>query len=113
MIFLGLPSAFAMDRVTNDRVTNDRVANDRAAGGLPGARPCATRFDYVLLASFADASLLSLAPYYFRSEVRFGTIPLTGLLRVDYNVAADAGEPGALEPAAGDCRSRGSPRQNG
>jgi hypothetical protein len=108
MVFLGLPTAFAMDRVANDPVTNHR-----AVGDVPASQPCATRFDYVVLASFADASLLSLATYYFRSELRFGTVPLTGLLRVDYKVEADGGGPGAMEPGAGDCRSRRSARRNG
>jgi hypothetical protein len=96
----------------------DRVAIDREAGGTAGApgvtadttldsrarapRSCPTRFDYVVLASFADApSLLSLSTYHFRSEVSFGTIPLSGFLRVDYQV----------EPDAGDCRSRGFRQQ--
>jgi hypothetical protein len=87
MCFLGIfPPAFA---------------TDRQAGGNP---PCPTRFDYVVLASFADASnLLSLSTYHFRSEVSFSSPPLTGWQQVDFKV---------VEPAAGDCRSRPvSPRQ--
>jgi hypothetical protein len=58
----------------------------------------------VVLASFADGqSLLSLSTYHFRSEVSFSTIPLTGLLQVDYKV----------ESSAGDCGSRGLRRQIG
>jgi hypothetical protein len=48
------------------------------------AGPCPTHFDYVVLASFADASnVLSLSTYHFRSAVGFGGTPLTGRLRVD------------------------------
>jgi hypothetical protein len=111
MISLGLSPAFAMDW----------VANAGAAGGVSGAPgmtanaavdsdgalaswPCPTRFDYLVLASFADApSLLSLSTYHFLSEVSFSTVPLTGLLRVDYQV----------ESGTGDCRSRGLHRQTG
>jgi hypothetical protein len=58
----------------------------------------------LVLASFADGpSLLSLSTYHFRSEVSFSTIPLTGLLQVDYQV----------ESGTGDCRSRGPRRQIG
>jgi hypothetical protein len=58
----------------------------------------------LVLASFADApGLLSLSTYHFRSEVSFSTVPLTGLLKIDYQV----------ESGAGDCRSRGVRRQVG
>ena len=57
LMLLGLPPAFAMDRLANDQVANDWV-DDRAAGGVADARPCPTRFDYVVLASFADAPQL-------------------------------------------------------
>jgi hypothetical protein len=94
-----LSPALAMDRVAVERVAippvaNDAVALDRMAG------PCPTRFDYVVLASFADApSLLSLSSYHFRSEAGFSTIPSTGWLRVDYRV----------EFGTEDCRARGTP----
>src|SRR5277367_3948281 len=100
MILFGLPPAFAMDLVAADRAGGSRGA----PGGAPtldsdagfAARPCPTRFDYVVLASFADASsILSLSTYHFRSEVGFSTVPLTGLLRVDYRV----------ESGAADCRA--------
>jgi hypothetical protein len=107
MMLLGLPPAFAMDRVANE------AGGSRGAPGVAAtldsdadlaAGPCPTRFDYLVLASFADApSLLSLSTYHFRSEVGFSTIPLTGLLRVDYQVG----------PGAGDCRARGLRRQTG
>ena len=59
MMLLGLPPAFAMDRVATE------------AGGS-GPRPCPTRFDYLVLASIADApGLLSLSTYNFRSEMSF------------------------------------------
>ncbi len=98
MVLVGLPPAIAMDR----------------AGGSPGgpgeafaAQPCPTRFDYLVLASFADApSLLSLSTYQFRSEIGFSTIALTGLLRVDFRRDATAG----IEPGAEGCRSRGGMR---
>ena len=71
---------------------------------ISAARPCPTRFDYLVLASFADApSLLSLSTYHFRSEAAFSTIPLTGLLRVDYRV----------ESVAGNCRVRDFRTQTG
>jgi hypothetical protein len=115
MIVFGLPPAFAMDRVANDRVANDRVANKWDAVGTLGValntgldrdaaatQPCPTRFDYVVLASYADASsLLSLSTYRFRSGARFGTVPLDGLQRVDYPV----------ESAAGNCGPRAIDRQ--
>jgi len=108
MMLLGLPPAFAMDRLANE------AGGSRGAAGVAAtldsdadlaARPCPTRFDYLVLASFADApSLLSLSTYHFRSEVSFSPIPLTGLLQVDYRV----------ESGAGDCRrSQGFRRQNG
>jgi hypothetical protein len=80
VVLLGLASAFGHGPA--------RAANTpgNVGGGL-ASRPCPTRFDYVVLASFADApSLLSLSTYHFRSEVGFRTVPLTGLLGVDYPV---------------------------
>jgi hypothetical protein len=104
MSLLGLPPVFAMDR---DAGGAARAADVPTAGGLDSdaARrgPCPTRFDYVVLASFADTpSLLSLSTYHFLGEVRFSTTPLAGLLRVDYQ-----------RSAAGDCRSRGLLQQSG
>ncbi len=111
---LGLSSALAMDRVAPDRVAPDRVAPDRAArdpappdsgldvGWTPVTGPCPTRFDYLVLASFADApGLLSLSTYRFRGRVGFSTIPLAGLIRIDYRV----------ESGAGDCRYHGMSRR--
>jgi hypothetical protein len=106
MTFLGLPT-FAMDRVANDRVANDSeaggatlgVISDTGSGpdGAAATRSCPTRFDYVVLASVADAaSILSLSSYHFRREVRVGTLPPTGFLRIDYEV----------ESAAVNCHSR-------
>jgi hypothetical protein len=97
MILLGLPPAFATDQV-GEREGAPGVAASLDADADLAARPCPTRFDYLVLASFADApSLLSLSTYHFRSAVSFSTIALTGLLRVDYRV----------ESGAGDCGSRG------
>ena len=79
------------------------AASGDSAEGLV-ARPCPTRFDYMVLASFADApSLLSLSTYHFRSEVSFSTTPLTGLLQVAYKA----------ESGVADCRVRGLRRQTG
>jgi len=106
MISLGLPPVFAMDRVATDRDAGGLGhAPVVVAGASPLATgPCPTRFDYVVLASFADApSLLSLSTYHFRSEMGFSPIPITGLLQVGYQ--ADSG--------AGDCRSRGLRGQTG
>jgi hypothetical protein len=112
---LGLSPALAMDRVAPDRAPPDRVAPDRvppdraardpvatdsglAVAWTPAAGPCPTRFDYLVLASFADApGLWSLSTYRFRSKVGFSTIPLGGLIRIDYRV----------ESGAGDCRYHG------
>ena len=93
---LGLSPALAMGRVVP-------AANAHPSSApLLFARPCPTRFDYLVLASFADApSLLSLSTYHFRSEVGFSTIPVTGVLQVDYRV----------DSVAADCRSRGLRRQ--
>ena len=57
MILLGLPPAFAMDR---DAGGAARAAEVIAVPGLDSeaalaGRPCPTRFDYVVLASFADS----------------------------------------------------------
>jgi hypothetical protein len=104
LCFLGLfPPAFAMDRQaggTDDPLLETGFGPD---SGLE-AGPCPTRFDYVVLASFADASnLLSLSTYHFRSEVSFSSTPVAGWQRVEFKV---------VEPADVDCRSRPvSPRQ--
>jgi hypothetical protein len=105
LCFLGsFPPAFAMDSQAGG---TDGTLLD--TGGLSpdwglGTGPCPTRFDYVVLASFADASnLLSLSTYHFRSEVSFSSTPVTGWQRVDFKV---------VEPADRDCRSRSvSPRR--
>jgi len=107
MCLLGLAPALAMDRVAPHRLAPDPVAPDTVAPDLiasdsaldarwaPTAGHCPTRFDYLVLASFADApGLLSLSAYRFRSKVGFSTIPLAGLIRVDYRT----------ESSAGDCR---------
>jgi hypothetical protein len=102
--FLGLlPPAFAMDRQAGG--TTETLAAVQPGGfGSEwdlGPGPCPTRFDYVVLASFADSSnLLSLSTYHFRSEVSFSSIPLTGWQRVDFKVVGSAGK---------DCRSRPLP----
>jgi len=109
VFLLGLSPALAMDRVAPDRVALNRVAPDPVApdsgldvGWAPDAGPCPTRFDYLVLASFADApGLLSLSTYRFRSKVGFSTIPLAGLIRIDYRV----------ESRAGDCRYHGMSRR--
>jgi hypothetical protein len=96
---LGLSPAFAMDREPGRMVGPAAVAASSGADsyGFLAGRPCPTRFDYLVLASFADApSLLSLSAYHFRGELGFSSIPLSGLLRTGYTV--DSG-------AAG-CRSR-------
>jgi hypothetical protein len=114
MIFLGLPPAFAMDRVANHRVAIDPEAAGAVGtlgvasntgldrDGVAATRPCPSRFDYVVLASYADASsLLSLSAYRFGSVAHFGTVPLAGLQGVDYQV----------ESAAGNCGPRAIDRQ--
>ena len=84
MMLLGLPPAFAMDRVATE-----------AGGSRPA--PCPTRFDYLVLASIADApSLLSLSTYHSRSDMSFSTIPLTGRCS-GRRIRGDQGEvPGAV-----------------
>lgn len=65
---------------------------------LARAGQCPTRFDYLVLASFADAPrLLSLSTYRFRSQMGFSSIRLTGFQRVGF----------AVEPASSNCRPRG------
>jgi hypothetical protein len=107
LMLLGLPPAFAMDRIATD------AGGSRGASGIAAAldsdadlaaRRCPTRFDYLVLASFADApSLLSFSTYHSRSEAAFSTIPLSGLLRVDYR----------MESGAGNCRARDFQMQTG
>jgi hypothetical protein len=99
---LALSPAFAMDREAGGPHTGEAANTALVSATDLAAQPCPTRFDYLVLASFADApSLLSFSSYHFRSEAGFSSIPLTGLLRVGYRV-----DPG------GDCRSRSlSPRR--
>jgi hypothetical protein len=99
LCLLGLfPPAFATDKQAGGTpMTLPETGGSNSDWGLE-AGPCPTRFDYVVLASFADASsLLSLSTYHFRSAVSFSGTPLTGWQRVDFRVA---------EPAGGDCRAR-------
>jgi hypothetical protein len=105
LCFLGsFPPAFAMDRQaggTSETLLETGGFNPE--WGLDEG-PCPTRFDYVVLASFADASnVLSLSTYHFRSAVSFSGAPLTGWQRVDFKV---------VDLARGDCRPRPvAPRQ--
>jgi hypothetical protein len=87
MCFLGFSPAFAMDRQAGGTIeTPLKTSGLNSEWGLE-AGPCPTRFDYVVLASLADASnLLSLSTYDFRSEVGFSRAPLTGWQRVDFSV---------------------------
>jgi hypothetical protein len=105
MFLLALSPALAMDRVAPDSVAPDPIVAPYSGldvGWTPAAGPCPTRFDYLVLASFADApGLLSLSTYRFRSRVGFSTIPLAGLIRIDYRV----------ESRAGDCRYHGMSRR--
>jgi hypothetical protein len=105
LCFLGsFPPAFAMDSQAGGTDGTLLETGGFSPDWGVEAAPCPTRFDYVVLASFADASnLLSLSAYHFRSEVSFSSTPVTGWQRVDFKV---------VEPADGDCRSRSvSPRQ--
>jgi hypothetical protein len=99
LCFLGVfPPAFAMDRQAGGTSETRLETGGFSPDWDLAAGPCPTRFDYVVLASFADASnLLSLSTYHFRSEISFGSTPVTSWQRVDFKV---------LEPADGDCRSR-------
>jgi hypothetical protein len=102
--FLGFSPALAMGQAggTTETPAALETGGFNSASGFnsewglrPG--PCPTRFDYVVLASFADASsLLGLSTYHFRSEVGFSRVPLTGWLRVDFKVGS----------AGTNCRSR-------
>ncbi len=103
MFLLGLSPALAMDRVAPDRLAPDPIAPDSGldARWTPAAGRCPTRFDYLVLASLADApGLLSLSTYRFRSKVGFSTLPLAVLIRVDYRI----------ESSTGDCRYHGVSR---
>lgn len=94
---LGLAPALAMDKFSG-------ANSDPEPAGAFLTRPCPTRFDYLVLASFADApGLLSLSTYHFRSELGYGTIPRPGVLQVDYR----------LDTGAADCRPRAPSRQIG
>lgn len=99
MTLIGFPPAFGEDR------PGGGVSNPEARAGIRSTAGCPTRFDYVVLASFADSlSLLSLSSYRFRSQVGFSSIPLTGFQRVAYS----------WDPASS-CHSRrlSAPRQAG
>ena len=66
------PPTFAMDMQAGGITETLTALQSGGFNSEPGLRPgpCPTRFDYVVLASFADASnLLSLSTYHFRSEV--------------------------------------------
>jgi len=83
LCFLGsFPPAFALDRLAGG--TDETLP--APGGGNRGleAGPCPTHFDYVVLASFADASnVLSLSTYHFRSAVSFSGTPLAGRQGLD------------------------------
>jgi hypothetical protein len=82
LCFLGLfPPAFAIDRQAGGTPeTLLETGGFNPDWGLV-AGPCPTRFDYVVLASFADASnLLSLSTYHFRSEASLSS-PAEGVIR--------------------------------
>jgi hypothetical protein len=105
-----LAAAFAVGFVAaTPALAMDRAPADRSAADVGGsvtlvARPCPTRFDYLVLASFADApGLLSLSRYQFRGDTGFSATAATGWVRVAYEVASESG----------DCRSRYSNRQSG
>jgi hypothetical protein len=90
--FLGmLPPAFAMDRQaggTTEAAAAPQIAGFDSQRDL-GTGPSPTRFDYMVLASFADAAnVLSLSAYHFRSEMSFSNGPLTGWQPVDFKVIA-------------------------
>lgn len=96
--FLGLPPAFA-----SDWQAGGISAGTAATVDFVGSRPCPTRFDYVVLASFSDASsLLSLSSYHFRSEVGFSSVPLTGWQRVDFKVESGECRPQHSLPRTAD-----------
>ena len=89
MLFVGCPLAFAQDRMAGGRSGAEARPENNGfnSGWALAAGSCPTRFDYVVLASFADApNLLSLSNYRFRSETGFSSVPLTGLQRVAYTV---------------------------
>lgn len=92
LLLLGAPLAVGMDRQDGVEAENTRFDSQWALGAVP----CPTRFDYLVLASFADApSLLGLSSYHFRSELGYSRIPLTGTERVDFKP----------ETEGADCRS--------
>jgi hypothetical protein len=69
--------AFGMDKA-DPPPSVPRSAELNSDGGLI-APPCPTRFDYLVLASFADgASLLTLSSYHFRSADGLSSIALPG-----------------------------------
>lgn len=105
LFLLGFSPAFGQGRqAAGESADVADVGLDQAAA-LGTAGQCPTRFDYLVLASFADApNLLSLSTYRFRSQTGFSSIRLTGFQRVAYT----------LEPVA-NCHPRGlaSRRQPG
>lgn len=93
LLMMGFPPAFGQGRQAGGESAQPVLD---AGTVLGGAEKCPTRFDYLVLASFADAQhLLSLSTYRFRNQTGFSSIRLTGFQRVGY-----AGEP------ASDCRAR-------
>lgn len=96
MILIGFSPAFGQDRQAGGEPLATEGFLDGAIDEavLDSGVMCPTRFDYVILASFADApNMLSLSTYRFRSQTGFSGIPLTGFQRVAYRADAPAPDP--------------------
>jgi hypothetical protein len=78
-LVLGLSAALSLG------LTAASGGEELAPGEVDAAVACPTRFDYLVLASFADApNVLGLTAYNFQRHTRFSDIPITGLQRVAF-----------------------------
>jgi hypothetical protein len=84
LCFLGsFPPAVALDRLAGGTDETPPAPGGVSPDGGLEPDPCPTHFDYVVLASFADASNVWSLSDHFRSAVGLSGTSLTGRQRVD------------------------------
>lgn len=113
---LGMTAASGGEELPADEVEAaggiDAAGEIGASVEIDAAVACPTRFDYLVLASFADApNVLGLTAYHFQRHTRFSDIPITGLQRVAFRqnpVAARCGIEDRQQSATSRRRIRGN-----